>query len=277
MKIAVALRSGPNQTNVRSECIIPALIAAGHDVEIVDRAEVVKGADLLIQTGFAGSNALRSQIDARMPYIIMEAPFWRDYYDVHASSSWGYNGLAGGAWAPSPPDEDRPKPELKPMKAGTGPTIIIGQKPTDHSLRGSNHVKWITDVRAEIPEADFRPHPLMVSQGSLEPISEVLRRYVKVVTYTSTVGCEALVEGCQVRADHRTNLAYGVGPGHRGEWHHGLSWRQSTHDSFGALVPYILSGYEEARDRANRGLVEHPREKVRDTAQEQAYYKLLGK
>ena len=161
MKIAVALRDGPNLTNPRSECLIGPLEAEGHEVKRIGRGEVVKGADLLIQTGFAGSRALKSMIDQRLPYIIMEAPFWRDYYDVHASSSWGYNGLAGGAWAPSPPDEERPKPELKPMKAGTGPTIIIGQKPTDHSLRGSDHVKWILDVRSEVPEADFRPHPLM--------------------------------------------------------------------------------------------------------------------
>ena len=275
MRIAVALRSGPNQTNVRSECIIPALEAAGHDVVIMDRAEVVKGADLLVQTGFAASNALRSTIDQRLPYIIMEAPFWRDYYDVHGASSWGYNGLAGGAWAPSPPDEARPKPELKPVKAGTGPTIIIGQKPTDHSLRGTDHVEWIRNIRAEIPEADFRPHPLMVSPGTLEPIDKVLRRYTQVVTYTSTVGCEALVAGCHVRADHPANLAYGIGEDARGGWHHGLSWRQSTHDSFGELVPFILSGYSEARERAEQGLVEHPREKVRNTAQEQAYYKLL--
>lgn len=276
MKIAVALRSGPNQTNVRSECIISALKAEGHDVRIMDRAEVVKGADLLIQTGFAPSNALVSQIDQRMPYIIMEAPFWRDYYDVHGASSWGYNGLAGGAWAPSPPDEARPKPELQPIKAGTGPTIIIGQKPTDHSLRGSNHVEWIRNVRAEIPEADFRPHPLMVSPDSLEPIDEVLKRYVRVVTFTSTVGCEALVAGCQVRADHPTSLAYGVDRERRCGWHHSLSWRQSTHDRFGELIPYILSGYEEARDRADRGLVEIPRAKVNGSAVCDAYYSAIG-
>ena len=276
MKIAVALRDGPNLTNPRSECLIGPLEAEGHEVKRIGRGEVVKGADLLIQTGFAPSTALRSTLDQRLPYIIMEAPFWRDYYDVHASSSWGYNGLAGGAWAPLPPDEERPKPELKPMKAGTGPTIIIGQKPTDHSLRGSNHVEWILNTRAEIPSADFRPHPLMVPPGTLDPISTVFERYGTFVTYTSTVGCEALVEGCQVRADHRCNLAFGVRESDRGAWHHALSWRQSTHDSFGGLVPYILEGYAEARERAAVGLVEIPREKVRNDAIEQAYYKLVG-
>lgn len=275
MRIAVALRSGPNQTNVRSECIIPALEDAGHKVVIIERGEVDKGADLLIQTGFAGSNALREQIDSWRPYIVMEAPFWRDYYDVHEASSWGYNGLAGGAWVPEAPDEERHRPPLEPMKSGTGPTIIIGQKPTDHSLRGDNHVEWIRSVKAEIPSADFRPHPLMVPHGSLEPISEVLKRYRTVVTYTSTVGCEALVQGCEVRADHRCNLAYGVDPEWRDEWHRGLSWRQSTHDTFGELVPYMLSGYDEARERAQVGVFEHPREKIRDLAQEMAYYELI--
>ena len=275
MKIVVALRDGPNQTNVRSECILESLEAEGHTVKRIARSEIVKGADLLIQTGFAGSNALRSQIDQRMPYLIMEAPFWRDYYDVHDSSSWGYNGLAGGAWAPLPPDEERPKPVLQPMKAGTGPTILIGQKPTDHSLRGSDHVGWITQVRAEVPDATFRPHPLMVPPGTLEPLETVLERTHKVITYTSTVGCEALVAGCEVRADHPYNLAYGITGDGRAEWHHTLSWRQSTHDNFGELTRHILWGYPEARARANEDLVEHPREKVRSKQQEQGYYKLI--
>jgi hypothetical protein len=275
MRIAVALRSGPNLTNPRSECLIPALEALGHRVDRIDRGEVVKGADLLIQTGFAGSNALRSQIDNELPYLIMEAPFWRDFYDVHEASSWGYNGLAGGAYAPQAPNDERPRPPLKPMKAGAGPTIIIGQKPTDHSLRGSNHVEWIRSVRAEIPSADFRPHPLMVPSDTLEPIATVLERYVQVVTYTSTVGCEALVAGCQVRADHGSNLTCGVTDEYRADWHHGLSWRQSTHDTFGELVPHILSGYDEARSRARLGVVEEPRERVRDKRIEQEYYKLI--
>lgn len=275
MRITVALRSGPNLTNPRSECLIPALEEAGHTVTVIERGEVVKGADLFIQTGFAASNALRSQIDQRLPYLIMEAPFWRDYYDVHASSSWGYNGLAGGAFAPSPPDEERPKPELKPMKAGTGPTIIIGQKPTDHSLRGSDHVQWIIDTRNQIPEAAFRPHPLMVPPDTLEPIEAIFERYDRVVTYTSTVGCEALVAGCKVRADHRYNLAWGVGEGCRESWHHDLSWRQSTHDRMSEIVPHILSGYDEARERAATGLIEYPRNKVRNTAIDAAYRGLI--
>ena len=276
MKVVAALRDGPNLTNVRTEALTEGLETHGYSVKKIGRGEVVKGADLFIQTGFAGSNALRSAIDQRIPYIVMEAPFWRDFYDVHEASSWGYNGLAGGAWVPEAPDKERHRPPLKPMKAGTGPTIIIGQKPTDHSLRGSNHVKWILDVRAELPEADFRPHPLMVPQDTMEPIQSTLEKYWQVVTYTSTVGCEALVEGCKVRADHPANLAYGVREDDREQWHLGLAWRQAWHSDFGALVPYILSGYDEARARAREGLLEHPREKVRDTVQEQAYYQLLG-
>ncbi|MHC4335364.1 MAG: hypothetical protein ACYSUV_16680 [Planctomycetota bacterium] len=115
----------------------------------------------------------------------------------------------------------------------------------------------------------------MVPPGSLEPIETVLDRYVSVVTYTSTVGCEALVAGCQVRADHGANLTCGVTDEYRDEWHHTLSWRQSTHDTFGELVPYILSGYDDARQRARLGVVEHPRERIRDKRQEEEYYKII--
>ena len=254
MRIVAGLRSGPNLTNVRTEALIGPLEEAGHQVEKVGRNEVVKGADLYVQTGFARSAALMSQIDAGLPYIIMEAPFWRDFYYVHGVSSWGYNGLAGGAWVPDPPDKERDKPDLLPVKTGTGPTIVIGQKPTDHSLRGSDHVKWLMDVRSELPEADFRPHPLMVPPGTLEDISTVLERYHKVVCYTSTVGADALLAGCEVRADHPACIARGVTD--REQWLHDL-------------------GYDEARERARLGGMEIPRPKVDGKSVEKAYYAIL--
>jgi hypothetical protein len=275
MRFVAALRSGPNLTNVRTEALVEGLKAHGHDVELIGREEIVKGADLLIQTGFAASNALRSQIDQQKPYLIMEAPFWRSFYPVQKCSSWNYNGLAGGAFAPETPSEPRNKPNLHEPRVGLGGTLIIGQKPTDHSLRGSDHVSWIIRCRNQIPEADFRPHPLMVPAGTLGPIEDDFEKYGTFVTYTSTVGVEALVAGCKVRADHRGSLAYEVTD--REQWHHDLSYRQAPNSEFGVLVPHILSGYDEARERARCGDVEHPREKVRSEAIQKAYYALLGK
>jgi len=272
MKVSVHLRSGSNKTNTRSEALADALEAAGHKIVRVPRGESLPDVDLVVQTGFAKSPALMGAIDKGIPYIIMEAPFWRDFYDLMDASSWGYNGLAGGAWTPPPPSDERPKPDLKPMK-DSGKTLIIGQKPTDHSLRGSDHVEWILHTRASLPEADFRPHPLMVPERTLEPIRDAPVPYRRVVTYTSTVGAEALVEGCEVRADHRSSLVSGVT--NREQWHHELSWRQAPNSRLHQLVPYILSGYEEARGRIREGQCEIPREKVDGPAICKRYYKLI--
>lgn len=275
MKIVAALRGGPNLTNVRTETLVEALKAHGYDVQLIGRGEVVKGADLLIQTGFAASNALKSQIEQRKPYLIMEAPFWRAFYQTPNASSWNYNGLAGGAFQHEPPSEPREKPELLPLRGDQGGTIIVGQKPTDHSLRGSDHVRWIMDRMREFPEATFRPHPLMVPQDGLEPVEDLFERYGYWVTYSSTVGCEALVAGCRVRADCEGSLAYGVAPDDRERWHHALSWRQARHGQFYPLVPYILEGYDEARSLAENGAQEVPRAKVQDKVIQANYYALL--
>jgi len=269
MKVVSGLRVGDNKTNMRSEALTRALSGAGHTLNTIGREEHVRaGTDLYVQTGFAASGALLSAIDQGIPYIIMEAPVFRSF-DLNTHSSWGYNGLQGGAWRPTPPEGERPKPELKDPH--DGPTLIIGQKPTDHSLRGSDHVEWIRRVRTEIPEADFRPHPLMVLEGTLEPIEEVLERYGRVITYSSTVGVDSVVAGCETRADCRQSLVHLLEGGNRDSFTHALSWMQAAHRSYKELWPYIESGYEEARDRAQRGLVEIPRGKYDGRAVTERY------
>lgn len=246
----------------------------GLPVSYSDRKTPVKGSDLVIQTGFAKSNALMDAIERRIPYIIMEEPLFRGFYPSDQASSWGYNGLAGGAWRPEPPCEERPKPKLLPRKTAGG-TLIIGQKPTDHSLRGSDHVKWLLDRFIELPEADFRPHPLMVPPGSLPPLERALSDIQTLVVYNSTTAIEGFIEGCEVRVDGFGHLLSPAGAG-REVWLHALSWAQGTHNQFSDLAPHILSGYDEALDLSRRGLVEHPREKVDGQAVCKRYYKEIG-
>ena len=267
MKVVVGLRPLPNKTNMRSEALATALESAGHKVVRQERGEQVKG-DLYIQTGFARSTALVSAIESQTPYIIMEASPFRDW-DINEYSSWGYNGLQGGAWKPPAPEGERPKPELQPMH--DGPQLIIGQKPTDHSLRGSDHVDWICRKRLALPEADFRPHPLMVLEGTQEPISVALQRYGEVFTYSSTAGVGAVVAGCKTHADSEQSLLRHF-RGDRAEFLHTLSWHQASHDTYNELVPYIIGGYEEARDRIEAGLCEIPRERVDGAAICKQYY-----
>ena len=245
MKVAVHLRGGPNRTNVRSEAITDGLYEAGHHVEFLPRHEVSKTADLVIQTGFCGTNALRGAIDRRVPYLIMEAPPFRTLCPWESWSSWGYNGIAGGAYRPEAPDEPRPTPSTSPRKE-TGDTLIIGQKPTDHSLRGSDHVGWLEAKLRESPRAKLRHHPLMVDPPCT--IEEALDGVQSVITYTSTVGVDAAVAGCKVIVE---------GPGswwiqgiEREAHLHALSWAAFTHDEYRTrrVAEHILSGYDAARE-----------------------------
>jgi len=273
VRIGVHLRDSDNRTNIRSIALRDALEALGHTTITSHRDTPIKGTELVIQTGFAQTHALLDAIDRRVPYIIMEAPYFRGFYEFYEASSWGYNGLAGGSWRPTPPpSEERAKPMLLPLKTEGG-ILIVGQKPNDHSLRGSDHGQWLLDRFREFPTADFRPHPLTVAPGTLEPIDEALRKYKTVITYTSTMGVDALQSGSIVRADHRGSLCWNVRD--RDVFFHDLSWAQASHGDFHRVGAYVLSGYDDARSRAEAGLVEHPRPKVDGPTICQRYYRAL--
>lgn len=252
MKVAVHLRGGPNLTNIRSEVIADGLYECGHHVKYLPRGEASKDADLVVQTGFSNTTAFKGAIDRGVPYLVMEAPPFRTMHPWETHSSWGYNGLAGGAYRPEAPHEDRAHPQQQERKE-EGKTLIIGQKPTDHSLRGSDHISWLVAKLEEYPDAELRHHPLMVrAQSSIE---EALEDVSKVITYTSTVAVDGRFAGCEVVIEGR------------GSWGelstHDLSWCSFANDEYRSegVARHILSGYEEARHRAEQGLVEIPRGK----------------
>lgn len=269
MKIAVHLREGENRTNIRSESLVAGLEAAGHTVHRYSRGTGVRGYDLVVQTGFAGSAALMAAIDTRTPYLIMEASPFRTLTDMDTNSSWGYNGLAGGAFRHSAPNVERPKPALEQMKAEGG-VLIIGQKPTDHSMRGSDHVQWLTEKFREYPDAKFRPHPLCYT-GTLPPLEDALDEAQKVIVYTSTTAVEAACKGCEVIVE---------GPGcwwdatqDREEQLHELSWATFKHSEYhrASTAEWILEGWEEAKAWAEAGQVEIPRGRVDGQAVSEYY------
>lgn len=273
MRIAVHLRGGPNSTNIRSECIARGFEALGHSVAFYSRGEP-SFSDLYVQTGFNASAGLRNQIDKGLPYLIMEAGPFRSWTDIQRVSSFGFNGLAGGATRPAPPSRSRFYPLVEPMKTEGG-ILIIGQKPTDHSLRGSDHVQWILDKAEEYPEATFRHHPLMhAGKGTL---ASLLKEARKVVTYTSTSAVEAAVAGCEVQVDGHGSWWSPQEGEEREETLHRLSWAAFNHSEYEnpEIAQYVLQGYDEAFERARQGQVEIPREKVNGKAVCERYYRLV--
>ena len=218
-----------------------------------------RNADIVLQTGFQSSQALRTAIAEEIPYIIAECPAYRHLDGIGNDShiNWGYGGLMGGAWHPEPEKKQLWTPELKPTRTGDK-TLIICQKSNDHSLRGHNHDEWIEKKLLEYPEATVRPHPIM---WAVELPDIDWSEWDRVITYSSTAGAEALIEGCQSDPEHWGSPAYKVTD--RKAWIRALSYQNFTKEMMASsfVGKHIMSGFEEARERAEQGLQETPRDK----------------
>lgn len=275
MQISVHLRGGDNLTDMRSLAIAKGLSYLSHTVQLKTRAENADGADLVIQTGFGRSVALLSAIEQEIPYLIMEAPSFRGFYDVSLASVFTYNGLQNGGTRPEPLSEVRRSPTLKDIQKG-GPTLILAQKPTDHSLRGSDHISWLEEVVDEFPDAQFRHHPIMVPEDYQESIDAALNVCGRTISYTSTAAVDSLIAGCKTICRHPSNEAYKVTD--REEWLHKLSWCNFTHQEYETdeVAAYVLNGYDEALADAEIGKQEIPRERVNGSAVCQRYYRTFG-
>jgi len=258
MKVVAYVRGNDSRTNERVRHFGEALGA-----EFRVREDPVD-CDLAIQAGFQISPAMKSAMDSGTPIIILENPVWH-YGDKPATYTFGYNGLNGLAFVPESKFRPaRPKPTLQPWREPfSGQITVFGQVEHDKALRGADIEAWVARVQAVIPEAVFRQHPIMVGQNDppLGPFEDVLANTSLAITYTSTVGAEAVIAGIPTISCHEGSLAYAVsshGLGDapitpsRSEWIHELSWRHwSTDETLD--TNYILSGYEEARSRAERG------------------------
>ena len=100
-----------------------------------------------------------------------------------------------------------------------------------------------------------------MTRHTLADLSTTYKQCLSALTYTSTAGVEALIEGCNVGANSRSE-AYSVR--NREEWLHQLSWQNFPAEIMATkeVGDVILSGYDIARHRAENGLQEIPREKM---------------
>lgn len=288
LRITVAVRDVENDTNKRVRCFADGFRAAGHEVIYAGRGDrCPRGADLYCQTGFGASTGLLTAIDHKVPYFIAEAPTVRpnDGRDwEHEWVGYTYNGLnGGGTHIDPPPGVNRGLifPKLLPQRDIdlSNDVWIIGQKPTDHSLRGVDHVKWILNVKRNYPRAKLRHHPLMTN-GPVPPIEPILDSAGLVVVYNSTVGNEAVIRGCPVEVMHYGCSAYELGHGKitREDWYERLQWQNLSMKE--ARTPLyanvVLSGYDLALSNAKQGIVEHPRPKVDGKNFCTVYHKAFG-
>ncbi len=258
MKVVAYVRGNDSRTNERVRHFGEALQA-----EFRVREDPVD-CDLAIQAGFQISPAIRHAMDNGTPIIILENPVWH-YGDKMATYTFGYNGLNGLAFVPESKFRPaRPKPELEPwIDPFSGQITVFGQVEHDKALRGADIYEWVDWVRTVCPAAIFREHPVMVdtNHDDVGCFEECMAATSLAITYSSTVGAEAVIRGIPTVAFNEGALAYpmathGLGDApitpSRAEWLHGLSYRHWSLDEE-IDTNYILSGYEEARNRAERG------------------------
>ena len=272
MEISIHLRGGDHITDSRSLALAEGLSWLPHTVTLRNKTESPRNADLVIQNSFASSVSIEEAVDRGIPYILMEGPLFRTMYGLYEASTFTYNGLQAGGTRPKVPNKPRIKPILHDLRT-EGPTMILGQKPNDRSLRGMDHVEWLKEKLVEYPDAIFRHNPIMVPEGNLEPIGDALANVGRTVSYTSTASVDSVFAGCKTICEHPANEAYSCGE-NREEWAHRVSWYNLTHEELATddIAAWILTGYDKALNDATAGRQERPRPRVDGKSLASVYY-----
>lgn len=292
MKIAVAYRGGNNPTDRKLNTFVEGLQATTkHKIIECFRWSRLPPCDLLITTGYAGSTALREAVEKQIPTLIFEVTCFRGFYTDPKDPLFYRSGdaaiftfcgiQADGVRPQNVPDEPRPHPTILPWHGDDEGTLILAQKPLDHSLGAVDHIDWILEMMEKYPGAELRHNPVMVPRGYNRPIAEALAEVGRTVSYTSTAAVDSVFAGCETICGHKASEAWPVyNDGmSREEWAHRLSWYNFKHDELvdPTIVRWIMSAYDEAREFAKTGEVLIPRPKVDRQAADARYRELFIK
>lgn len=245
------------------------------------KRDIAGGGDAIVVWGWKPTRPeTKRAIQDGVPVIVLENVLW------NRTTTWDtfsvcWNGLHGGGWIPEPGKADRYHPELKPWKSGREKRItIFGQLPYDASLRGFDMEAWLQVTERELSilypgrEVVVRPHPASFPswEGTLpnnETLQECFDRTDLAVTFSSTTGGEAVIEGIPTITLHPGSLAWDVSAHRlnaapytpdREEWIRKMSYRH-WHVSEAFDGEWFMSEYDRALAQARRGeydRVDHP-------------------
>ena len=113
---------------------------------------------------------------------------------------------------------------MRPWRVGGEDVVVIGQVPWDTSCQHVPQAAWVREtcreLRPRYESLTFRPHPLApnaIPVGGLQvdricsrSLDDALDRARLVVTFSSTVGVDALIRGVPVVACDRMSMVYDV-------------------------------------------------------------------
>lgn len=172
-----------------------------------------------------GASTVKAQLFRRHagPWIIVERGFVRreDYWSV------GIGGINGRADFAVPADCDGRRAEAlhaAPAEIGwerDGYLLVAGQVPWDVSVQDTDHVAWCRETVDRVKrlgfEVRFRPHPLargtdydVAAVQDTRALAETLGGARAVVTWSSTLGVDALLAGVPVIAMNRGSMAWPI-------------------------------------------------------------------
>lgn len=214
--------------------------------------------DLLVQWGVRDRHGMNLQQQIGGKVCIIERGYIGDRFSWTSVSFGG--GLNGHGEFCGPFDDDSRwkthfADKIKPWRFNKeGPAVVMGQVPTDMSLKGLDSYRlWTVAVRklkAAGWDVKWRGHPLAngftIDNLPLEtgPLEDCLNEAGFVVTINSNSGVDAVLAGVPTVTMDDRSMAWDV-TSHdteemvmpdRTEWAHALAWKQW-------LLPEMASGY----------------------------------
>ncbi len=260
---------GQRSTNreARSYRVVEALGRQLRAKEVDRNFSSLPPVDLYIQWGYRLTPALRTVVDQRKPFVIIDLGYFEDR---NKCLSISFNGFHGLSMPPEQlPEASRPCPVLKPWRTrGQGDFVYVyGQLPGDRSMRGLDPeplmFRMAQDASAALGKpAKQRRHPKLSNnwQAAEKTLEKTFDETYAAVTYTSTAAVASVCAGIPTVARHLACPAapvaaegYGIWTPYRGDWLHDLSYRNYRYREMRQAANYIRLLYPQALEAARAG------------------------
>lgn len=224
--------------------------------------ECPDGTRAYIQWGWKLTRGLLTCMKLKRPYFILD----HGYFEPRAEKiSLSINGFHGKAYRQDLTGLRAPDnvPEVKPWRLDGDTIYVMGQLQNDRAVRGLDIDRWAQHIARKAHDqfdkrVVIRPHPLMINpwEPPLPPLDEVWDDAYLVITWTSSVGPQAILQGVPTVAMHGASMASPLvpatltrkAPRDRADWARDLASREfdprTELDRLGSFVVHCWKGAE---------------------------------